>query len=108
MIDDLCLHISYRLSVALVLMVLTSLLVYWFFFYSMRLTTEVLMHLYPQEDIRIPRVQIRLRVSNPQLVCMRKQQPGMLLDPPSLTSQRIHYSQMRYQARSAGVSRIIT
>jgi hypothetical protein len=68
---------------------------------------EVLMHLYPQEDIRIPWVQIRLQVFNPQLVCMRKQRPGMLLDPPPVTSQRILYSQMRYQARSAGASRII-
>jgi hypothetical protein len=73
----------------------------------MRLTMEVLMHLYPQEDIRIPQVQISFQVFNPQLVCMHKQQPGMLLDPPSVTSQRIVYSQMRYQAQSAGASRII-
>lgn len=74
----------------------------------MRLTMEVLMHMYPQGYISIPWLWIRLQVSNPQLGCTHKQHLGMLPDPASMTSQRIRYSQMHYQARSAGASRPIT
>lgn len=78
----------------------------------MRWTMEVVMHMSPHGYISILLVQIHLQtqVSNPQLVYMGKQQLGVLLGPASVsvTSQRIQYSQMPYQAQSAGASRIIT
>lgn len=68
------------------------------------------MHMSPQEYISILRLQIHspIQLSHPELVCMGNQQLGLLLDPVSLTSQRIQYSLMPYQAQCAGVSRTIT
>ena len=79
------------------------------FFCSMRWTTEVLMHMSPQECISILRLQIhsQIQLFHLQLVYMGKQQLDLLLDPASVTSQRIQYSLMPYRARCAGVSRTI-
>ena len=67
------------------------------------------MHMRPQECISILRLQIhsQIQLFHLQLVYMGKQQLDLLLDPASVTSQRIQYFLMPYRARCAGVSRTI-
>jgi hypothetical protein len=60
------------------------------------------MHMSPQEYISILRLQIHSQIQ------LLHRQLGLLLDPTSVTSQRIQYSLMPYQAQCAEVSRTIT